>query len=70
MILNEQNTLVAKLGLIIGTTVVQTTALQLQLLMIGKLYAHKIYYSVPHNVPDIDIVTVLCGKGTVGKWRK
>lgn len=29
MTLNEQNTLMAKLGLIIGTTVVQTTALQL-----------------------------------------
>ena len=51
MALNEQNTLMAKCGLLIGTTVVQATALQLQLFVLGMLCAHKIHYSVLQSCP-------------------
>lgn len=62
MTLNEQNTLLAKFGLLSGTTVVQATALQLQLFALGMLYAHKIHYSVLQSVPSVDIVTAYVGK--------
>lgn len=51
MTLNEQNTLMGKFGLLSGTTVVQATALQLQLFALGMLYAHKIHYSVCRVFP-------------------
>lgn len=62
MTLNEQNTQMAQFSLLTGTTVVQATALQLQLFTLGTLYAHEIHDSVLQSVPSIGIVTAYVGK--------